>query len=206
MLQASLPESEAPGASDILALATRSAYKLSAMIEGLMDAMRRDEAALLLSREPVDVPQLVEDAVQSVSAVADQSDISLTTDLPPDLPRPVGDAEKLDRVLTNLLDNAISYTPTQGEIHVAAQVVDSTVEVSVTDTGPGVPPEYRESIFERFVRVPGVVGRRKGFGLGLYFCCQVVVAHGGRIWVEPGPGGVGSRFAFTLPLEGESPS
>jgi signal transduction histidine kinase len=206
MLQTSLPESEALGAGDILALATRSAYKLSTMIESLMEAMRHDDASLSLSREPVDVPQLVEDAVQSVLAMAEQSDISLTIDLPPDLPHPLGDAEKLDRVLTNLLDNAISYTPTKGDIRVAAQVVDGTVEVSVTDTGPGVPPEYRESIFERFVRVPGLVGRRKGFGLGLYFCYQVVVAHGGQIWVEPGPGGVGSRFAFTLPLPEETNS
>jgi signal transduction histidine kinase len=204
MLQTSLPESDALGTGDILTLAMRSVQKLSTMIEGLMDAVRREDAALSLIREPVDVPQLVEDAVQSALAVAEQSDISLTTDLPPELPQPLADAEKLDRVLTNLLDNAISYTPSEGKVRVAARVVDSTVEVSVTDTGPGVPPDYRESIFERFVRVPGVVGRRKGFGLGLYFCYQVVAAHGGRIWVEPGPGGVGSRFAFTLPLGGDA--
>jgi signal transduction histidine kinase len=84
---------------------------------------------------------------------------------------------------------------------VAAAERGGQVEVSVTDNGPGVPPQHREHVFERFGRVPGLEGRRQGFGLGLYFCRQVVQGHGGRIWVEPGPGDVGSRFVLTLPLE-----
>jgi len=99
--------------------------------------------------------------------------------------------------MVNLLDNALSYTPAGGSVVIAAVRGENEVEVSVTDTGVGVPPEHREHIFERFARVPGDQGRRRGFGLGLYLCRQVVQAHGGRIWVEPG--NVGSSLVFTLP-------
>jgi signal transduction histidine kinase len=70
----------------------------------------------------------------------------------------------------------------------------------VTDAGPGIPSDQRRRIFERFAQVSGEQPRRRGFGLGLAFCRLAVEAHGGQIWVEPGPGGVGSAFKFTLPL------
>jgi two-component system sensor histidine kinase KdpD len=107
----------------------------------------------------------------------------------------------LERVVLNLLENALSYTPTGGHVLIAAEAREREIEVSVTDTGPGVPAEYQETIFERFARVPGTRGRRKGFGLGLYSCRQIMQAHGGRIRVEPGPNHVGSRFIFALALD-----
>ena len=84
----------------------------------------------------------------------------------------------------------------------AAEIEGDHVSVSVTDVGPGIPPEERERIFERFAQVAGGKGARgrRGFGLGLTFCRLAVEAHGGRIWVEPGPEECGSRFVFSLPL------
>jgi signal transduction histidine kinase len=73
------------------------------------------------------------------------------------------------------------------------------VQVAVVDTGPGIPPEERERIFEKFTQMPGQAGSVRGSGLGLAFCRMAVEAHGGRIWIEDGPEGKGSRFAFTLP-------
>jgi signal transduction histidine kinase len=105
-------------------------------------------------------------------------------------------------VLGNLVDNAISYTPAGGRVVVSATAKGTGAEVSVTDTGSGIPVEYREHIFDRFSQVPGAQGRRRGFGLGLYFCRQVVQAHGGQIWMESGPHDIGSRFFFTLPQNG----
>ncbi|OQA14110.1 MAG: Adaptive-response sensory-kinase SasA [Chloroflexi bacterium ADurb.Bin360] len=99
------------------------------------------------------------------------------------------------------MDNAIKYTPQGGDICVAAVLGTSQVQVSMTDTGPGIPEPERQRIFERFAQVQSdSAARRRGFGLGLAFCKLAIEAHGGVIWVEPGPGGVGSRFTFTLPL------
>jgi signal transduction histidine kinase len=116
------------------------------------------------------------------------------------LPSIQGDGNKLERVLDNLLDNALKYTPKGGVITVAVRPMNGQVEVRVTDTGPGIPPEYRERIFDRFTRVPGSEGRRRGLGWGLAFCSRVIEAHGGRIWVES-EAGQGSTFAFTIPVE-----
>jgi signal transduction histidine kinase len=74
--------------------------------------------------------------------------------------------------------------------------------MSVCDSGPGIPEEYRDEIFKRFAQIPGQRGRRRGSGLGLTFCQLTVEAHGGRIWVQPRPEGDGSTFSFTLPLAG----
>jgi signal transduction histidine kinase len=103
--------------------------------------------------------------------------------------------------LINLLDNALKFTPEGGEIAVGAhkQPGGKWVACSVADTGPGVPPEFREEIFKRFGQVPGRRGRRRGTGLGLTFCQLAVVAHGGRIWVEARPDAPGALFTFTLP-------
>lgn len=202
MLRTTLPEEAQAASGGILDLAAHSTQRVSSLLNSLLEAARQDDLEAMLVYRPLTLPDLIESAVLSVSPAAEEAGIRLTQNVPPDLPRPRGDAGQLERVLVNLLENAISYTPSGGQVAVAAALRDGEIELSVTDTGPGVPAEYRESIFERFIRVPGVTGRRKGFGLGLYFCRQVVKAHGGRIWVEPGPGGVGSRFVFTLPVEG----
>jgi signal transduction histidine kinase len=200
MLQAQLPEDALRSTAQVLHLAERSSGRLMSLLDELLAAARQEDPNLSLARQPVDMAGLVQSALDSVRAVASQAGISLSHNLPPDLPQPLGDTAQLERAMINLLDNAFSYTPDGGSVVVAAVAGAAEVQVSVTDTGPGIPAELREQIFERFTRIPGVQGRRRGFGLGLHFCRQVVRAHGGRIWVEPGPGDVGSRFIFTLPL------
>ena len=124
----------------------------------------------------------------------------MVVDLPEALPTASADRDKIERVVTNLVDNAVKYTPNGGQITLAARAEAEHLLLSVTDTGPGIPEEQRQRIFERFAQVKGDTRARRGFGLGLAYCRLAVEAHGGRIWVEPGPGGVGSRFAFTLPI------
>jgi len=106
-------------------------------------------------------------------------------------------------VLTNLVDNALKFTPARGKVTVMAERApgeEGFIRCAVRDTGPGIPPEYRERIFDRFVQVQDArTGRRRGTGLGLTFCRLVVEAHGGRIWVESEEG-QGSTFYFTLPV------
>jgi signal transduction histidine kinase len=99
------------------------------------------------------------------------------------------------------VDNAIKYTPSSGLITVRAEKEGGHIVFSVNDTGPGIPPRERERIFEQFAQVEGEKLSHRGFGLGLAFCKLAIAAHGGKIWVEDGEGGVGSQFKFTLPIE-----
>ena len=202
MLEVSLPGEALASTSKILDLAGRSSEQMMSLLEELLEAAHRETLGREAVRETIDLGRLLRDAVDGAQASARGAHLQLTLALPADMPSLRGDRAQLRRVLGNLLDNAISYTPDGGHIVVAGRKLGQQVEVSVTDTGPGVPQQHRELIFERFVRVPGVAGRRHGFGLGLYYCRQVIQAHGGRIWVEPGPRGNGSRFVFTLPVEG----
>ena len=100
----------------------------------------------------------------------------------------------------NLLSNAVKFTPEGGSVVVASARVNGEVQVSVTDTGPGIAPEDQERIFEEFQQTAVGVEQREGTGLGLALSKRLVELHGGRIWVESEPGH-GSRFIFTLPIE-----
>jgi signal transduction histidine kinase len=203
MLRTSLSPEMPEAATGALELAQKSSQRLLALVEELLSQARREVSAALV-RHPVDVDRLLRTVVEGARVTAEQSGIHLVLELPPNVPQPLGNVLQLERVVTNLVDNALSHSPDRGRIVIAAADRCGTTEISVTDDGPGVPAEHRQYIFERFAQVPGVAGRKQGFGLGLYFCRQVIEAHGGRIWVEPGPGDVGSRFAFTLPIEREA--
>ncbi len=200
LLRSAIAEESWAANADIIELAKRSSEQISTLLDALLEAARQEEMDLPLVRRPVDLVEIIDLVTRTMAPMAAESGIDLSHDVPLEMPVLRGDPDRLERVLLNLLENAVSYTPDGGRVVVAASLSDGEVEVGVVDTGPGVPVEYRLKIFDRFVRVPGVQGRRKGFGLGLYFCRQVVQAHGGRIWVEPGPQDAGSRFAFTLPL------
>jgi signal transduction histidine kinase len=142
---------------------------------------------------------MITELARGITAL-DRKGIGLQTHLAPDLPLVIADGEKIERVLANLLDNAFKHTPREGKVTIAARQVGEAVQVSVADTGPGISPEERERIFERFAQTNGERPRRRGYGLGLAYCRLAVEAHGGRIWMEAGDGGAGSRFVFELPL------
>jgi signal transduction histidine kinase len=185
---------------DLLDLANSSCTRMQRLVDSLLDVSRLETGETTLSIAPVDLYVLLHEAVNREQLPVRTGRVSLHVAIPDDLPIVTGDAEKLDRVIANLIDNAIKYTPQGGQITIAARVDNSWLEVSVTDAGPGIPPDQRQRIFERFAQVTGEQPRRRGFGLGLAFCRLAVEAHGGQIWVEPGPEGVGSAFKFTLPL------
>jgi signal transduction histidine kinase len=205
ILRSTLPPATLASSGDVLDLAVYSTKRLSSLLQTLLEAARQDELGVSLNLQSVNLVDLVKSAEESLQPTAASSGISLGLEIAPDFPRPVGDVEKLERVVLNLLENALGYTPDGGSVVVVGKARSEEIEISVIDTGPGIPPEYRETVFERFVRVPGVTGRQKGFGLGLYYCRQVIKAHHGRIWMEPGPGGIGSRFVLVLPVEGQQP-
>ncbi|MGP8050765.1 MAG: ATP-binding protein [Desulfobaccales bacterium] len=131
--------------------------------------------------------------------LAEEKGISLETDLPPKVPALRADPVLLQRVLANLLDNAIKYSPTHSRVRLAVRVEDAAIRFTVQDQGPGIPPEDLPHLFELFYRGEQE-GNAQGFGLGLAAVRRIIDAHGGRIWVDTAPGR-GCAFSFTFPLE-----
>ncbi len=183
------PEGIREAARVILDEATR----LSRLVGDLLDLARLEAGRLSLERRPLDLAPLLEKAVRALSPQAREKGIDLALEASAGLGT-VGDPDRLGQVVRNLLDNALRHTPPGGEVRVRARAVDGGVEVRVEDTGPGVPPELRERIFERFFKGGGSTGS----GLGLAVAREIVRAHGGRIWVEDAPGG-GAAFVVRLP-------
>jgi two-component system sensor histidine kinase KdpD len=122
--------------------------------------------------------------------------------LPDNLPPIALDYLQIDQVVTNLLENAVRYTPAHSPIEIAAHAMDGQIEVSIADHGPGIPPYELERIFDKFYRVSGTARKNTsimGTGLGWAVCRGLIEAHGGRIWAENRPEG-GAIFRFTLPI------
>ena len=185
-------------------LALLNCRMMNQMISDLLDVYRMEAGHADLAPAPVDLHRLAQTACDRVASLAVAQGLALSNAVPADLPPVPADPDRLVRVLINLISNALKFTE-DGSVTVTAEPGDDrTVVVAVVDTGRGVPLHERAHVFDKFYRVRGgLTGERSragGTGLGLTFCRQTVEAHGGRIWVEPGPDGTGSRFAFTLPL------
>jgi PAS domain S-box-containing protein len=183
--------------TDGLAVIEEEADKLNELINNLLDASRLQAGGLKLQFAYLDLPSMAEKAVQKLRLQTQRHSFSL--DFPPDLPPLQGDYERIREVLSNLLGNAIKYSPDGGLIRVGGRVRDNEVVISVSDEGVGIPVSEQERIFERFSRVDSSLTRQTpGAGLGLFLVKSVIEAHGGRVWVESQPGR-GATFYFTLP-------
>ena len=186
----------------VLHLVRRSkaaAWRMHQMILNLLDIGQLEEGKLLLRPESLDAGSLARKACQEMEGGATQRGVRF--ELVPDETAAVlkGDAAVLRRVLDNLLANAIEHSPQGGIVRVAVTVCDEGIEISVADQGSGVPPEFREKIFEKFQRLENrtsIPGANRG--LGLTFCRLAVEAHGGTIWVDDAPGR-GALFRALLP-------
>jgi signal transduction histidine kinase len=170
---------------------------LGALIDDLFDLTRLEAKELAWTMEDVRLDQLVQDAVEAMQPTAQAGSVAVRADLRPPLRPSVGNHEQLQRVLFNLIQNAIHHTPPDGSVTVRAEGVDGGVEIEVADTGLGIAPEQRERVFEPFFR--GDASRTDpGAGLGLAISRAIVEAHGGRIWLEEAE--IGTRVRFRLPL------
>ena len=186
----------------VLHLVRRSkaaAWRMHQMILNLLDIGQLEEGKLLLRPESLDAGSLARKACQEMEGGATQRGVRF--ELVPDETAAVlkGDAAVLRRVLDNLLANAIEHSPQGGIVRVAVTVCDEGIEITVADQGSGVPPEFREKIFEKFQRLENrtsIPGANRG--LGLTFCRLAVEAHGGTIWVDDAPGH-GALFRALLP-------
>ncbi len=205
MLQES-PNRYSIGEQKMLAIIEASGRKMLDMVSSLLDISRMETGRMPLEIIPVPISLVTESAIAQLDPIAQRANVQLLLELPADLSPAAADAEKLGRVMVNLVDNAINYTPAEGEVTIWARNNGGEVLVGVHDTGPGIPAEEQTRIFEKFGQVRGRRGRRKGSGLGLAFCKLAVEAMGGRIWLESEMGR-GSTFMLALPTaEGTSVS
>jgi CheY-like chemotaxis protein len=150
--------------------------------------------------EPVDLAYVVEQGVTEISGFAQQRGVLIVTSLDPDLPMVKADADQIQRVLMNLLSNALKFSPADDQVVISGDYRDGWVTISVKDHGIGIAPEYHERIFNKFQQVQSVANRKLGgTGLGLAICKAIIDQHGGKIGVESEPGR-GSCFFFSLPI------
>jgi signal transduction histidine kinase len=169
------------------------------LISSLLDLNRLEQHQPVGERQVVTVSLLVGDAVEAIrpSAKGREQTICWNTDMD-DLPPVFVDVDMIRRVLINLMENAIKFTPNGGSIQIGAEKDGDFLRIQVVDDGPGIPEADRERIFDKFTRLKNKLNP-SGLGVGLAFCKLAVQGHGGKIWVEPVLNG-GSMFSFTLPI------
>jgi PAS domain S-box-containing protein len=184
---------------ELLEIAQKNADRLFHMVNDILDLARIEAGRFEIRLGPFDVVLGLQGALERLRGLAEDKGIALTLDAANGLPQVSADGARIDQVFTNLLGNALKFTPPGGRISVVVGELPKEVRVEVRDTGVGIPPEHLDRIFDRFYRPPSPGGEQvEGAGLGLSICKAIVEEHGGRIWVESQPGR-GSTFAFTLP-------
>lgn len=176
--------------------------RLKKLVNDILDFSRLEEGGYKLEMEYLEINPVINLTVQSVKVLAVQKNLTLTTAIESNLPKVYINSDSIERVLRNLLSNAIKYTPENGRIKVRAELSEfgDALEVSVQDTGIGIPEEHLPHIFERFYRVENKVHTVKGTGLGLHLVKVTIENHHhGEVFVKSEPN-VGSTFGFRLPI------
>lgn len=206
---------------ELLSIAYQGSETMLAMVNTLLDISKMEQGRMTLNYEQLSPYDLVEDAVERLQVAAQQRQITLARDLPAGLPRIEVDRDKIVRVLQNLIDNAVKFSPDRGAVTIGVRYLSLPTDATggehpalsftipalpagewlvywVRDEGPGIPPQYHARIFEKFGQVQQQKSR--GTGLGLTFCKLAVEAHHGQIWLQSHEG-LGSTFAFALPVK-----
>ena len=182
----------------LLNMIAEQATRLTRITEEILLTSKLDRDEVTVEQEPVDVADVVHATVEAVRSQEDEPP-TIETDVAPDVGSASGDRSRIQQVLVNLIDNAVKYSPSGGEVSVSTVASSEGVRVEVRDQGIGIPPAEQTSIFEKFYR-GSLEGEqvRAGTGLGLYICRELVQRMGGTIGVESDPGS-GSTFYFELP-------
>ncbi|MDF1515432.1 MAG: ATP-binding protein, partial [Anaerolineae bacterium] len=187
----------------LLTIAEASCDRILRMVNQLLDISKLESGEVPIHKSQVNPNDLLIETAGQFESLAISANIALSVDPDVILPQIEVDRQMLNRVMHNLVDNAIKFTPNGGSVRLfAAYNPHPTVPeiiMGVSDTGPGIPEEAQYQLFDKFIKVPDVMGKRAGTGLGLPFCKLVVEAHKGRIWVESVVG-QGSTFKFALPV------
>jgi PAS domain S-box-containing protein len=182
--------------------------RMALLINDYLDLMRLTSGKMEYKRGPLNLPETVKQFVAMFSYHAKKNNISIVLNIPERLPILMGDSDKMNWILNHLLTNAVKFTPSGGNITISAKVISVSeagnkifVEVSVADTGRGIPSEWRDKIFDRFFQIDDPAIKAKGgTGLGLAIVKEIVEHHNGRVWAEASPSG-GADIRFTLPVK-----
>lgn len=179
------------------------AERMHHMVVQLLDLAGMDAGTAEMQMSTVDICRLLTAVTDIIRPMADKAGIRVELDCSPEMPSLVGDGDRLGQVFTNLLDNAVKFTPRHGQVSLQASVDEGEARVSVADTGAGIPKADLPRIFDRFYQTDGSRdgGKGHGAGLGLAIAQEIVSAHGGRISVRSTPGR-GTEFIVQLPLHG----
>ncbi|MEN8240433.1 MAG: GAF domain-containing protein [Chloroflexota bacterium] len=201
ILEESLFDSKDPVVSQSLDIANRSTHRVLTLIESLLDISHLESGSIELHAQPVDINALITETVEEMIPQANEDQVILNYKLLKDSPRVLADQPLIRRVLINLIDNSLKFTPEGGLVTVFAEKNgEDNLLICISDTGPGIPPEYRQEVFARFSQVPGTSGRRRGSGLGLTFCRLAIEAHHENIWIRDSENERGVTLVFSLPV------
>jgi signal transduction histidine kinase/CheY-like chemotaxis protein len=179
------------------------------LIEDILEFSKLEAGKMQIHPAPLQIRPLAEQVFADLSALFMEKELDARVEIPEDTPYVSADAKQLVRVLTNLLTNAVKFTPPGGKITLSvgktpvcpASNPENCLQLNVSDTGVGIPAEQQKKLFDRYHQLPSASMFRKGTGLGLAICKEIISLHGGEIWVEsPIDESGGSRFSFTLPL------
>jgi two-component system sensor histidine kinase GlrK len=183
----------------LLAILTAESNRLINLVNSLLDLSKMEAGMMTYAFEEGRLGPLIESVIVEMAPLVEAKKISLEAKVGPELPLVKMDGERILQALRNLIGNAVKFTQKGGQVTVSTRLANSKIEVSVADTGPGIPKENLALIFEKFYQVPlKDSGKMKGTGLGLAIVKHIITAHGGRVWAESQLG-QGSTFIFLLP-------
>lgn len=198
LINAMLPPEES-SLTALIDIALRSTERVQRLASSLLDTARLEAGQKVGNQQPASLKELMAEAMDAVQHAAEAKSMELGAGYPKKDITVKVDADMIRRVMINLMENAIKYSPEGASVRLSARLKGSEVLVSVADTGKGIPPEDQELIFEKYARARIGMGMAKGLGLGLAFCKLAVEGHGGKIWVESELD-KGATFTFSLPL------
>ena len=190
-------------AEKFLKIMARSSKRLSRFIDDLLDMAKIERGKMEIKKESLEILPIVSEIAELIKPQADEKDIEIAMNIPDNLPLVFVDGDRTRQIITNLLSNSIKFTPEKGKISIKIQDEKECLQLSLSDTGIGIPPEQISRIFDKFEQVREIRERvkgPKGTGLGLAIVKSIVEAQGGKIWVESEVD-KGSTFYFTLPKQ-----
>lgn len=188
-----------PDTHELLVIAQSGCERLIRLINDILDVSKIEAGSMQLRLKTMSLLDSVQRSVRTIKSYADSFQVKLVIESPAPLPDMLGDRDRYDQILTNLLGNAVKFSPPGGTVTVRLHSIPDGVECQVIDAGPGIPPNQLPRIFEKFQQVEALDRRKGGTGLGLTIARALVEEHGGKIWVESKVGR-GSQFIFQVPL------